>query len=444
LNKTFPRVIIVGETFRLNGGGGITMFNLFKEWPKEKIGVITTQIDETDPTTGYRYYQLGNLEIKHPFPFNLFQTRIHSGEYKFNIQSTHIQWKNRKNVLHGLKSSIRKLFDNIITILGISYKFYAISPSNQLLHWIRDFDPDIIYVQPFLHKTMIFGNLLYERLRMPYAIHIMDDSVRYVNKAIIRKKACQAKIDEDFKQLVNNARSCLCISDAMADEYLRRYDRRFISFRNPVETHKWLPYKKPLISVNPDSLRIIYTGRLFSPTLVSLLNMCRVIDNMVKKGLMVELHIYTHDKNKVFYKRIDRMKGIKVLEPVGFNEMPHLISKYDIFFMCLDSDRHAQKYSRYSISTRTSEGMISGVPILVYAPDNTALYRYFKMHDAGLLLHDFDETVFEKSIMKLWTDIDLRTKLSSNAMKQVLNDSDASVVRENFRKCLINNKKDVL
>jgi hypothetical protein len=86
--------------------------------------------------------------------------------------------------------------------------------------------------------------------------------------------------------------------------------------------------------------------------------------------------------------------------------------------------------------------MISGVPILLFAPFNTALYNYFETHGAGLLICENDEALFETSILKLWKDIDFRKRISSNAVKQALQDSDAKVVRENFRRYLKGEERD--
>lgn len=436
MNRVYPKVIIVGETFRKNGGGGITMTNLFKDWPKENIGVITSQIDETDPTTGYRYYQLGTLEIKFPFPFCLIQKKVSSGEYVFDNETLQQGSTTGPDLLQNFKAVLRNSLNFILVRLGLSYRFYSIDVSNTLITWIHEFDPDVIYIQPFLHKTMRFGNLLYERLKIRYVIHIMDDSVKYVNKSIILKKSNQRKIDRDFEQLVYNADKCMCISDAMAEEYWHRYHKLFVPFRNPVELERWLPYWKRAQEVDPGKLKIIYTGRLFPPAFQSLIMMCQVVDKLNRKGRKVELHIYTYDANQCFVKRAKRMLGVNILTPVIFDEIPRLIPEYDIFFLCLDFDKKAQLYSQYSISTRTSEGMISGVPVMVYAPGNSAMYKYFKKHEAGLVLCEHDTAKIEDSIVRLWKDNNLRIQLSLNATNQVLRDSNAVEVREKFRKYL--------
>jgi len=437
LNAIYPKVIIVGETFRKNGGGGITMANLFKEWPKENIAVITSQIDETDPTTGYRFYQLGNLEIKFPFPFNIIQKKVHSGEYLFMERTGEINMVVRPGLQRTLKSVFRHFFDYMINLMGLSYKFYSINVSESLVNWIHAFNPDVIYVQPFLHRTMRFGNLLYDKLSIPYVIHVMDDSVNYVNKSIIFRRINQKQIEQDFEQLVFNAKKCMCISDAMSNEYAERYHRTFMTFRNPVELEKWLPFRKESLVADNEVLRIIYTGRLFSPTLHSLIEFCQVVDRMNRKNQQISLHIYTHDKNETFFKKTQKMLGISILDPLDFEEIPRLIPAYDIFLLCLDFDEQAKKYSQFSISTRTSEGMISGVPIFLYAPSYSALYKYIEKYEAGLLVCDNNGGKIEESVMRLWTDTNLKIKLTSNALNQVLKDSDAKVVRERFRQNLV-------
>ncbi len=81
----FPRVLIFGQPFNNFTGGGITLTNLFKGWPKDKIAVtylghglqsVTTDVCDI-------YYQLGKDEHKWKFPFNLIQRKFPSGLKSF-------------------------------------------------------------------------------------------------------------------------------------------------------------------------------------------------------------------------------------------------------------------------------------------------------------------------------------------------------------------------
>jgi glycosyltransferase involved in cell wall biosynthesis len=222
----------------------------------------------------------------------------------------------------------------------------------------------------------------------------------------------------------------------MSKEYAKRYGRHFTAFRNPIEIDKWIPFQKQINVDKPEFLKIIYTGRLFSPTFQSLIDFCEIICDLKRSGKNIEFHIYTHDRNDKIISLIKRMDGIKIFEPVDVNEMPRLISKYDVFFLCLDFTVKALKYSRYSISTRTSEGMISGVPILVYAPKISALSDYFLTYKVGSVVGVRDKKKLKEELLRLWNEEEYRKCISHNAIKKASTDSNALEVRKNFKAIL--------
>ena len=44
MNKNFPKVLIIGETFNRFSGGGITLSNLFNSFPKKNIAVAANYL----------------------------------------------------------------------------------------------------------------------------------------------------------------------------------------------------------------------------------------------------------------------------------------------------------------------------------------------------------------------------------------------------------------
>lgn len=441
----YPRVLIIGETFRLNAGGGITMTNLFKDWPVEKIRVITDRIHETNRQTGYVYYQLGYNEVQFPFPFNLFQKQIKSGEVKLKtINKQYTSTVNDTGFKHLVKQKGRHLIDTILKYSGLSPYFYRIKLSNNLREWILDYNPDIVYIQPFLYRVMRFGNLIYKELGIRYAIHIMDDSVSFINQSLLFRRRIQRRIEDDFRKLISNASVRMCISESMASEYELRYGRSFLSFRNPIEIEAWLPNRKTDIAVTGNELRIIYTGRLYAPTFASLVDLCRVVDRLNKKGLRVSLEVFTYDENKSFSREIEGLKGIYLRSPVHVTEIPALMQQYDIFFLCLDFDEYSLQYSQYSISTRTSEGMISSVPILMYGPATSALYKLLLITRSALVVGEREPVLLEKAVCELWHNQILRQELSNNAYNYVMNHNNALIVRKQFLLALAGDLSEAL
>ena len=59
--KYYPKVLVVGNTFHTKSGGGITMSNLFKGWPVNKLAAATYMMSISEADICQIYYQLGNM-----------------------------------------------------------------------------------------------------------------------------------------------------------------------------------------------------------------------------------------------------------------------------------------------------------------------------------------------------------------------------------------------
>src|SRR5690554_6135498 len=76
-----PKILIFGQPFNQNTGGGITLSNLFRGWDKDKIAVVGTghMLKNLDANICNTYYQLGYKDNTWIFPFNKFQKKFRSG-----------------------------------------------------------------------------------------------------------------------------------------------------------------------------------------------------------------------------------------------------------------------------------------------------------------------------------------------------------------------------
>jgi hypothetical protein len=86
--------------------------------------------------------------------------------------------------------------------------------------------------------------------------------------------------------------------------------------------------------------------------------------------------------------------------------------------------------------------MISAVPVLVYAPVNSALFMYFVKTESGCTVGERNIVQLEAAILRLWNDTSYRGCISTNAVRTALSDSNSDTVREEFRKALANIKNE--
>jgi glycosyltransferase involved in cell wall biosynthesis len=212
--------------------------------------------------------------------------------------------------------------------------------------------------------------------------------------------------------------------------------------RNPIDLDQWLPYTKNNWDVS-DTINIVYTGRLAIPNINSLFRFCKVVDKLKKSGINVRFDIYSIDDNLKFRSKIRYFKGIFLNNPIPYEDVPRLITKYDILLLPIDFNKTGIKYAKYSISTKTSEYMISGVPILLFAPEEVALTSYAIENQCMLSVTEDKYEKLTSALIRLINDKSLRESLAKKAFDVVRKDSDANNVRQDLKLLLSSNFKNM-
>jgi glycosyltransferase involved in cell wall biosynthesis len=156
----------------------------------------------------------------------------------------------------------------------------------------------------------------------------------------------------------------------------------------------------------------------------------------------VKLHIYSIDKNVKFMSKISNLKSVEIHEAVPVDEIPSLITKFDIAFLPIDFTKEGIAYAKYSISTKTSEYMISGVPILLFAPENVALTKYARENKCMFTVSENNADKLFDALNLLINDKNLRSTLAQNSIAVAKSTSDALVVRKKFQNALMCSKQN--
>jgi glycosyltransferase involved in cell wall biosynthesis len=429
-----PRVLIFGQPFNSKYGGGITLSNLFKGWTKERIAVAAVGHIMYGATSDIcdNYFQLGKNEFKWAFPFNILQRQFPSGRLDFDHNSE----SNITRKKHGLRNTlVNQVFYPILEWLGLFHGVTKIKMSPEFKEWLCEFKPDILYLQVSTRDSVLFASQLIDYLKIPSAIHIMDDWPSTISNTGLFRKYWSKKIDREFRDLLNRIDLPLSISEAMSVEYHNRYERSFIPFHNPINISG---YKEPeLVRPNIENrYRVLYMGRIGIANKTSINHFAAIVSGFKIDHIPVEFDIYTSDVNSPVSLQLGRMRSVKVYPAVKHDDVPSLLARYDLLLLPLDFSQTGLTYARYSIPTKASEYMASGIPILVYAPKQTAISQFCINNDCGHCVTDLDPEKMKEALQLLLNDIDYRQRLSKNAVNIALNQFDGDKVRQEFRASL--------
>ena len=436
----YKKVLIIGEAFSNIRGGGVTLSNLFRGWPKDKLFVATTpnQLVQINYNMCENYYCLGKDERKFRFPLNLIKKRHKSGKLKFNNNIKNIRNENLKENLEEnkyislFKEYITMFIETLLFWLGLYFLCIKLIPSNRFKQWINEIKPDIIYCQFSSLELMTFIEEISNFYQFKLIVHIMDDWPMTLNKSILFKKYWDKVILEKLKLILDKSNLLLSISEGMSIEYLKRYHKEFLPFHNPIDLEKWLPFKKENWEFEKN-FSILYTGRIGVANNQSIDAICKVIESINKENNNIRLDIFTGDYNSAYALSIMKYAGVTIHKPIRHDDIPKLLTSYDLLVLPLDFNKDGIKFARLSMPGKASEYMISGTPILLFSSDEMEVVRHAKIHKWALCVTENDNNLLKNAILKFYKDFNIRKMYGKTAHEYALINFDGEKIRKRFK-----------
>lgn len=438
----YPKILIFGPPFNSFSGGGITLTNLFKGWPKDRIAVTSTGhvLFKVSTDVCNIYYLLGNDEQRWIFPLNLLQRPFPSGLMSFEEEEKPIpvhptsQGRYKKNLRRIL---VDKIFYPFIHWLGLFHSLSEIQMSDNFRKWISEYNPEILYLQVSSREDILFSLKLCDYLSIPTVIHMMDDWPSTISRSGLFVNYWKRKIDRELRQLLDRMDLYLSISGAMTTEYNKRYNKHFRAFHNPIETETWGRYCKTDFKLGPDHVRILYSGRIGIGITESLVEIATVIDSINRTWGKIKLYIQSPSSDIEVRNRLQKFDCIVLNPVVEYSKLPYIFSQADILVIANDFDKEGIDFLRYSMPTKVTEYMVSGTPVLIYAPYETAVSRFFDENECGCCVTDQDPEKLNNALRLMISDEEYRKKISCKAVSLARDLFDAGKVKNEFQQLLI-------
>jgi len=433
---SLPKVLIFGQPFNRNSGGGITLSNLFEGWDKDKIDVANTGylLNNLNTDICDSYYLLGNKEHTWTFPFNKFQRIFTSGALKINDDPGETKFSQKPGVR---KKFIDHIFYPLLRYSGLFHSISSLKLSQEFCQWLNDFNPDVLYVQVSGREAILFAQKLHSFLKIPLIIHNMDDWPSTISTKGPFKRYWHRKIDREFKELLNKASLLMSISDDMASEYKNRYGKDFITFHNPIDIEFWKQYQRNDYDLNKPPA-ILYAGRIGIGIESSLELAAKAIQQVNEElGMSIKFILQTKKKLPWFNKY-----NCIIHRPfVPYSDLPKKFSEADILILPYDFSQKSIKFIRYSMPTKLPEYMISGTPILIFAPEITAIVKYAQKFKWAKVVTEKKSSELSNAIKFLIQNKNARETIASNAKKIAEINHRSTLVTSRFRKiiCSLNN-----
>lgn len=406
------KVLLIGVGLHEEDGTGITLVNLFRGVPKDCICIITDRV-KAGQTYKYGYKNVFVLDKVCDAIDRIPSLITHQqGQLEPSNVSVH-------NSLMSLRS-IKEILKRLLINSGLYYRRSKYSLNDSMEQWLRLQAPSSIYSVSF-HITLTLQ--IKALLHIPIVMHIMDDWISTEIKPGLLSFYWRNRINKELKELVMQSAEHIAISGKMAQEYHVRYGGEWKVFHNPLIVSDWLEYQKANYRI-VSQFRIAFFGRITN-TNKEIIHRLELVTSQLAKELQVEFHIYSqldsNDSDHVFYHDF-----------LPHDQLPQVMPVYDLLILPFFFDAYWTKYARLSMPTKFSEYLISGVPVLLISPLDTAIYEFCVEHDCAFYTSSLEVESIGTILKSIIDDQANRERVAEIGKELASRRFDSNVVSKNF------------
>ena len=242
------------------------------------------------------------------------------------------------------------------------------------------------------------------------------------------------KIDKEFNTLLKLVDTHLGISDYMAMAYKKRYKIDFITFHNPIKLDFWQKGQKKHYKLSSEP-KLMYAGRIGLGIDNSLQTIARAIEKL-NMEMQINLQFVIQSAEPPSWVKNYPVVVHKSFVP--YSQLPYEFGSPDFLILPYDFSPESLAYIKYSMPTKASEYMASGTPIIIYAPQETALVDYAMRNNWATIVTDKEENILVEALKKMISNKGYRQNLAETAKNIATQRHDIRAVTKDFQKILTN------
>lgn len=419
-----PRVLILSERFI--AGDAITGLNLFSLWNKDNLFCASRNDNYCESFSSF--YLIGDKEVSFNNIFKRFNKVPKSGVVK---HSSIIGSKPKSQSLIG--RLYLYIVVPLIKFLGVFHKRVNYHISQEFLEWVDSISPDFFYSSVGSYNmAQLIDGLIEARPHIKVIIHGYDDWVEPNYYSIYH--ACERESYVMLSSIISRASLAFVTSDKMAGDYSKRYNRPFMVFSNPVKN-----ISENGIKGMGDN-RITFVGKILHHNMKSIISLAAALEEL---NLDLTLHIYSDVLDNIKTK-IKKAYSRTVFHGwVAYNEIPNILVNSRILYLPISIDKQTVKFTKYSMSTKMSEYLSSGVPILYQGPDGIAMTEMLEKNDCAFVVKNDNIDILKNNIDEILSD-ELKTKEKLERAMDLFNRKfDIEKVSSDFKLMICSNLSNI-
>ena len=279
----------------------------------------------------------------------------------------------------------------------------------RLIQWLDNYHPDCIVYNFSNHLfTQQIALFIANRYNIPIISIIGDDyyfNDRFsLNPFYLYFRYRFKKLTERI--LFRQGSSAVYCNHKIRDKYNAFFhmNGRTVYFNSALERRSF----KPIDKKNP---RIVYFGGIRLGRNKALAEIANALGNIDSS---YRLEVYTSECDASIYNVLKENPYVRYGGFIPYNLVRDKIKTSDIFIIAESFDEKDINFTRYSLSTKASDALASGVSIFSYGPVESGVIEYMKSTNASVVCTNQEK--LSNDLLKLIEDVELQKRLYRQAV----------------------------
>ena len=410
-------LVISNNCFAKNNSNGRILGLLFKKMPVDDIAQFYIVDGTNDFEVCSNYYLVNDsMAIR-----SLFSSKeVGKNITKSLTDTSNIQKMSKYRAKYG-RSSLTMLIRNFI---WMRFRWW----NADFEKWLKDFNPDVLLLQcgdaPFMYEIACriadFLNIPIVEFNTEFYYFEKDN---YINSSdpVFLFRYYKQKLCKSFEKAIARAKVSIYNSKWMKENYDREFGK-------PSEfIYQSSDYRCEKTNIAHEIPHITYIGGLGFRRYEALAEIADVIYAINPKW---RLSVYGMLQNEETKELFERTPGIDYKGVVPYDEAKRVISDSDVLVLAENMDIEISKNTAYGFSTKITDYLFSGIPILAYGPSNNVGMNYLKDNGAAMVINK--KSGLKQSLCKLVSDVEFRNSLSHRALEVARENHDADTNSAKF------------
>jgi glycosyltransferase involved in cell wall biosynthesis len=393
--KELPRLLVVtSNPPSIVTAVGITLRNLLREYPRERLTIISGAYETKDLLM--RGHAGGLLDVPHIL--------VHP--WRLNVRGVYrlVRWLSVIKIIVQTTITAMRRASRDTTILAVPYG--------------GRFGSELFVGAYFAHRLSGAPLVIYEMDEWRASlVGALNERIPLVLERLFHRR------------IVREARTVWAMSDQMAEEFRARFGIKAKVLPGCVEVDKFARGRHGE-RAHSDEFRLLFTGSVSTPQAGAIRGVLRTIQSDPDDRTL--LVIYSSQSVDELARQGITGPKLRIERSVAPEKMPDILATADALLLPFSFDEQQRPIVSTSLPSKIADYLASGVPVLVHAPPDATITRMAISEGWAEVVDEPSMERLADALRRLANDKSLRKRLVANALRIARARHDLATRRAEF------------